>query len=334
MQFDEFQQKMVAWMEEHIGGRFAVNDVLKTNDTVLKGLTQTPGENGLSVAPTVYLDDIYERYMNHEMTFSAAASMVEAQYVQHSQQSKQVAQMAAGNYTDWEVVKDKVYMNVVGAKANRQLLEQCPHRIVAEDLAETYRVLVQKGQDGIMSYKIDNSMMKVLGVTPDQLHEAAMVNTPAFFPAECTSMIQKMKDLMPVEMRELLEGGLNDVDLKLPDNMYVLSNDVGINGATVMLYPGMLEKLTTEFGKDINILPSSLHEVLICKEGNFTLEELQDIVREANYTSVGPEDFLSDNVYAVRGKELVNCTYQENYEDIELEDFQDQEIDPDMGMEM
>ena len=177
MQFDEFQQKMVAWMEEHIGGRFAVNDVLKTNDTVLKGLTQTPGENGLSVAPTVYLDDIYERYMNHEMTFSAAASMVEAQYMQHSQQSKQVAQMA-GNYTDWEVVKDKVYMNVVGAKANRQLLEQCPHRIVAEDLAETYRVLVQKGQDGIMSYKIDNSMMKVLGVTPDQLHEAAMVNTP------------------------------------------------------------------------------------------------------------------------------------------------------------
>lgn len=147
-------------------------------------------------------------------------------------------------------------------------------------------------------------------------------------------MIQKMKDLMPVEMRELLEGDLNDFDLKLPDNMYVLSNDVGINGATVMLYPGMLEKLTTDFGNDINILPSSLHEVLICKEGNLTLEELQDIVREANYTSVGPEDFLSDNVYAVRGKELVNCTYQENYEDIELEDFQDQEIDPDMGMEM
>ena len=336
MQYDEFQQKMIAWMEEHIGGRFVVKDVLKTNDAMLKGLTQIPGEKGISVSPTVYLDDIYERYMNGEMSFSAAASIVESEYKQYSSQKENMAQVA-GYYTDWDIVKGKVYMNVVGAKANQQLLQQCPHRIVANDLAEMYRVLVQKGQNGVTSYKIDNNMMNVLHVTPEELHEAALVNTPAFFPAEKKSMVDKMIDMMPEDMKEMFKGQLEEVfGQQLPGNMYVLTNDVGVNGATTLLYPGMLEKLTAELGNDISILPSSLHEVIICQNGDITLEELQDMVREVNCTSVGPEEFLSDNVYSVRGKELVNCTYRENYEDIKLEDFQDQEIDldMDMGMEM
>ena len=65
--------------------------------------------------------------------------------------------------------------------------------------------------------------------------------------------------------------------------MYVLTNRSRLNGASVILYPDLLQKVRYLFGKDYYIIPSSVDEVIIVPHRDdirgFVLEE---ILRERN----------------------------------------------------
>ena len=90
--------------------------------------------------------------------------------------------------------------------------------------------------------------------------------------------------------------------------MYVLTNKDNSFGAAAMLYTGMLEKAAEAIQEDrIFILPSSVHEVLLVPDrGDFTSEQLREMVTEINATQVAPDEVLTDNVYEydARKKEL------------------------------
>ena len=80
--------------------------------------------------------------------------------------------------------------------------------------------------------------------------------------------------------------------------MYVLTNKYKLWGATAFLYPGVLKAAAKRFGKDLIILPSSVHEVILIPQDN--LEEfgdLSEIVKNINDHDVLPEEVLSDSVY-------------------------------------
>ena len=49
-------------------------------------------------------------------------------------------------------------------------------------------------------------------------------------------------------------------------SLYVLTNNIHINGAALMLVPDILEKIGDKAGMDYYVLPSSIHEVLIAKD--------------------------------------------------------------------
>lgn len=332
MEFNEFEQKMIDWMEEHIGGTFISQRVLKENDIVRPGITQLPQGEGIPISPTVYIDNLYEKVMRNEMSFPAAASVVENEYLQAiNQMNDNMFPKNLLNSSDFEAVKDHICMRLVGVKTNEKLLKECPHKIVAGDLAEVYRVVVDKSAEGCSSYRIDHQIMKEMGVTVEDLHKQAIVNTPNIFPARICSLTETIMEKIPDEMKEVFQQGLEAMNV--PQDVYVLTNDIGLNGATTILYPEMIEHLQESFGKDIALLPSSLHEFVVIKgASDHALKDLHDIVEEASFSTVQPEDYLSDNVYTVGGKELVNCTYQDKYEDIQLEDFEQPDLN--MGMEL
>ena len=76
------------------------------------------------------------------------------------------------------------------------------------------------------------------------------------------------------------------------------------NGAACVLYPDKLKDLADEFGSDLLILPSSIHEVLIIADSeNFTEPDYHvfcNTIKNVNRESIQPEDFLSDNMYLYR----------------------------------
>ena len=53
--------------------------------------------------------------------------------------------------------------------------------------------------------------------------------------------------------------------------MYVLTNKYKLWGAAAFLYPGVLKATAKRFGKDLIILPSSVHEVILIPQDNLAI---------------------------------------------------------------
>ena len=84
--------------------------------------------------------------------------------------------------------------------------------------------------------------------------------------------------------------------------MYVLTNNNGVNGATMMVSKNVLDSIYEEFGDNFYILPSSLHEVILIPESfSDDVEMYRDMVVDVNGSFLEAEDKLSDNVYHYDG---------------------------------
>lgn len=99
----------------------------------------------------------------------------------------------------------------------------------------------------------------------------------------------------------------NDVDTGVWDapeepgkgELFVMSNTKGINGFSAVLYPEALKDFAGIAGKNLYVLPSSVHEALLFPEDTaITPKELQEMVAEVNASpAVAEEDILSDSLY-------------------------------------
>lgn len=84
----------------------------------------------------------------------------------------------------------------------------------------------------------------------------------------------------------------------IKSQMYVLTNTYKTWGATACLYSGVLKTAAEQFGKDLIILPSSVHEVIIIPQDNITeFRDLSEMVKNINEHDVLLEEVLSDSVY-------------------------------------
>lgn len=83
--------------------------------------------------------------------------------------------------------------------------------------------------------------------------------------------------------------------------IYVLTNAARIQGASVILYLETLKKCAEAFQKDMVILPSSIHEVILVPyEEEMDAEELAFMIQSINTTEVPREEWLSDHAYLYR----------------------------------
>ena len=88
--------------------------------------------------------------------------------------------------------------------------------------------------------------------------------------------------------------------------IYILSNQQFIYGATMMIYKDVIATIAEKIGKSMYIIPSSVNEVLLCfTETQTEREMLENTLQEVNEFVVSDMDYLSDAVYFY-DKELGN----------------------------
>ena len=116
----------------------------------------------------------------------------------------------------------------------------------------------------------------------------------AHFPPVLLSMEENMKERKSGRpAANLLRRGRA---LK-PDIMYVLTNRSRLNGASVILYPGLLEKVRKVLRKDYYIIPFSTEEVIVVpKKSDIRGRVLEEILRENNRRP-GRNNILSGCIY-------------------------------------
>ena len=267
------------------GGNITINHVIKNNGCEMDGLVIM--EKGKDIAPTIYLDSLYELYTNGE-NIKSIIRQIELIY----EQNKNNVTFDVNILKHFDTIKDKIVYKVVNYRSNEKLLEQVPHKRIL-DLAVVFYCLLDNEYGRSATALIYNNNLKNWNVTIDDVYKAALKNTPDLLHSKISSMAALFE-----------KCGVNvdgeEVDLKdyVPSDMYVLTNESKLNGAACILYENVLYDFAQKLGADLYILPSSVHEVILLpKLSVFEKDELVNMVKEVNTEGVAADEVLSDHVY-------------------------------------
>lgn len=148
----------------------------------------------------------------------------------------------------------------VNYEKNKEQLRDCPFRRYL-DLAITFRYIASKNQLGIASSLISNTEFETWNIEPDAMYQIALFNTMREFPWQMDSLAKVISDCLKQRTPDVLPKGIiadikefEDKENKV--NIYVLTNDTGINGATCILYDNVLKNFAKVQDSNIFILPS------------------------------------------------------------------------------
>ncbi|WP_302326134.1 DUF5688 family protein [Enterocloster lavalensis] len=201
---------------------------------------------------------------------------------------------------DYEKVRDKIIFKLINTENNRELLKRVPSRSFC-DLSIVFMVHFGDREKGICTAMILNEHMAFWSVTADDLYDAAMKNTPRLLPDTFTGVDEMIRIIfLQEECDDIIE---KDAEV-VPSLFYVLTNRLGIFGATCLLYPGAVKKYANELNCDLLILPSSVHETLLLPyDKDLNVDELREMVQNVNRSEVALEDRLSGQVYIYQRSE-------------------------------
>lgn len=262
----------------------AINKVIKNNDECLLGITIR--EKDSNIAPNVYVNDYYNEYMKEKITVDEVVLSVQQIY-NSACKSSDVLGVDIDTFLNKEKLLDKAIIKLLGKESNKEFLKDAVYKTVLDDLAAVVYIYVGSNNSGIMTSKLQQKHFEQLGISLDELFDVAIANTVENFPATVKTMFDTIADMVEDEI--LCE--------EIP--MFVATNNLGISGATVCLYPKLLADFCKKYGfENLYILPSSINEVIMIADTvDNDIECLKHMVEEVNSTVVDAKDVLSNSVY-------------------------------------
>ena len=203
------------------------------------------------------------------------------------------------------ITKNIFIVQVENYERHKEVLEKGPY-IRQMDLALSCSQLVSLTPREMMTNRVTWDMLKQWDMSPegDDSRE------------QLSPIVEPMSDVIKgFLMEEFLESTKENMEQALDNaekeyqklfggqadavpEIYVISNELRIQGAAVIFYTDVLERFAAEKDSDLILLPSSVHEWLVLTEASAgEIRGLEVMVRDANRQVVLPEEILSDHVY-------------------------------------
>ena len=271
------------------------------NGIVRRGLELSGGEEPVGIR--VSLESCYEDYRN-----GGSVRELAVRVLKEYQAGRMVMDMAesmpgmAGGEGGCESVRDRIVYRLVSYERNKEWLCQTPFIRVC-DLAVVFCLAGKTDGVGRLTAMIGNEWAGKWGLGLKELYDLAAENTPRLFPARIKSMREVMEGIAKERLGEEYQEEFMEELFSAPvvSPLYVISNEAGNWGAATVLYRGVLKRFSDQVGKDLILLPSSVHEFLIIPwEERLDMGELRDMVIHVNQSEVPEEEILSDQVYRYR----------------------------------
>ena len=288
MNYEEFCAALQEELFNRLDTDYSVHRerVLKNNGVVLDSLTLL--KSGKHCSPVISLEMLYEQFEKGRSLAELCEYMIS---VTDTELPLSVTNLTSLN--NFEDFRDRIVWRLISRDKNEELLKTVPW-IPYLDLAIVFSLMIQSEGETQISSIVTSAVSASWHVTAEELFALANENTPRIFPAS----FRRLEDVI----EEYFPGAADFVPEDCPvPTLYVLTNNFAHHGAACVLYPDKLKDLADRFGSDLLILPSSIHEVLIVADSEtFTEHDYQvfrNTIKNVNYESVQPEDFLSDHLY-------------------------------------
>ena len=268
--------------------------LLKNNDTKRYAILLKKIEG--TVSPTIYLDNFYSEFEHGRATIPETASHIYEQMHDFEDKIEAYQEFSA----ELSGCSNKITYRLVSKERNKQFLESVPH-LPFLNMAVVFYIIHHVSKEGMESICVTNELAGKWGLSAKSLYIIAEKNTPILLPPVIDTMEHTL---------ELLMGEINCAiepagDSNKPIPMHIMTNKYQINGASVLLYHGLLDGLAEKLGTDLYVIPSSIHELIImpAEDGSLSLSKLSDMVKEINENHVKEEEILSDCAYYYDHKE-------------------------------
>ncbi|MCI6012771.1 MAG: DUF5688 family protein [Firmicutes bacterium] len=272
MNYERFKRKMAEQIleflpEEKKNWTVRMEKVTKVN-RVLDGMVLMPPQNGQDAVPglTFYMEEYYEMFRKGKPLEEIL------QYIADLTEECVPPPQICSFMKEIRTMRHQIVMELVHKERNQQMLRTMPHRDFL-DLAVIYRILFFDEKRGYFSGAVTNEIMKELEMTEEELYRTA-------------------QDYMPEELPFTVENFGNRVLL--------LSNCQKMYGASVLLYPQVLDSACEVLGGNLYITPVSGDQVGAELENPEILQERQDQIWNLYHKDDDPEDLLSDQIYLYR----------------------------------
>lgn len=265
---------------------------VKNNGVILTGIEFK--ENDTNIAPIFYMEGYYKAFQNG----SSMSELIHRLYEEYK--NYRVTESINLHYLiDFENVKDRITYILVNHDMNKEMLDEYPHTDFL-DLAKMYVINISDLKEGTATIKINHSLLCLWDKRIEEIDLLATENTERLFPVQADRLDMIVKAMMLQGLGEdNISEDMQSWLLSVDDSMlYVVTNQLMINGAGVMCYRNVIKNLADRLNSDLYILPSSLHEILVISTDGLDKEYLRDMVYTINRSkNMTKELILSDNVY-------------------------------------
>lgn len=295
MSFDEFKEMVSKEVPEMLPEGYDKPEfqlVTKNNGEMLTGMFIK--KDNRNIAPVIYLEPYYEDYKDGVGMGTILRRIADSRTKHNIDQCFDEREV-----TDYAINKNRIMPSLIGTEHNECLLNLRPHVEVGDDLAVVFRIDLANFDGENLSIPVTHQIRTRWGVSIAELYDQALENQEKAGDGVFVSMKMMMLGLAKEfssdeETARRMEEDITSFD----NNMYILTNRQKLNGASMLLSQTMMDKVMEKLGERFYILPSSIHETIIMPATkDMKVEDLEQMVREVNASSVLPEDVLSNHVY-------------------------------------
>lgn len=187
-----------------------------------------------------------------------------------------------------KIAKKSLFVKLVNTERNESLVEQSISKEFL-DLSAVVRVVLKMDKEGMASMALSKGDAEILGMTEEEIYAAALANTLRLFPPKLMNLGRYVEMSIGVK----LPLGEDEV------TTYILTNQKEVDGVVYFMSLEVVGAIAEALEDDLYILPCSVNEVLLVRASELEdgVDELKEMVRDANETVVAEKDILSYNVY-------------------------------------
>jgi hypothetical protein len=246
-------------------------------------------EPDVNISPTIYLENYFQLYKDGTSLDEICRIICDV-YTE----TRLNHPIDPSFFTDFSQVKGHLIYQLVNLEKNKNRLAQLPH-IPYLDLVIVFCCLIQMENGESASILIKNEHLKLWKTNLETIKKQAFFNTPRLLPAYIQPISAAIEDLM--EKNEALRQFLPLTREDIPP-LYVLTNETQCCGAACVLYPDLLAEFADNVKRDLYVLPSSIHEVLLLPTVQRCADApLSELVQSINNDQLPLTQQLSDHVY-------------------------------------
>ena len=300
LSFDEFVLYVKNNIEEFMPESFRVKsievkEIKKNNGTLLNGLCIN--EEDSNITPNIYLEGFYRKYEEGTELGVLLHDIVDLR-MKHDKNN-----INLDIFNDYDLVKKYIFPKIIGrVDWNLEYLSDKPHNHIC-DLAVVYYVDITEifgNDEGTAAVVINNNLVDKWNIGETDLLFQSFKNLEGS--ERYTSVFKGMSKVLSCIADDI--PGLNEIFTDSDELMFVLTNNLSINGASIILKEGVLRDIYEKLGL-IVLIPSSVHEWIIIRAADATDPEgLRDLINGVNTSQVTENERLSDHPYIFNGKDL------------------------------